>query len=243
MGPTVLAAVDRACRSRDSGYLAALAQAWSGAVPAATEVGFVHGDLTADNAIVRPKEGIAYVDYDTAYWPDAPSVPRLDPAAAYRHPRGITTSSRNMRTISPHLLIYMSLRILAVWPELAGGTRAAAIMRGAGLLFQPRDLAHPDGSPLFGKLRVVNDAQVQGLVGILREACLSDPDKIPTFAESLALAANVAGAPVFHSPTWSRVDGFRPCSPAPGIAARESTGRGTDRLRPSRSIRMSKGLA
>src|SRR4029078_4507322 len=34
MGPTIMAAVDRACRSQDTGYLAALAQTWRGAVSA-----------------------------------------------------------------------------------------------------------------------------------------------------------------------------------------------------------------
>jgi phosphotransferase family enzyme len=195
MGPTVMAAVDRACRSQDTGYLAALAQTWRGAVSAAGRVGFVHGDLTADNAIVRPKEGIAFVDYDTAYWLDAPSVPRLDPAVSYRHPRGITSRPGHADEFAA-LLIYVSLRVLAVWPELRAEHGQAATMRGAGLLFQPRDLSHPDGSQLFGKLRVVNDSQVQGLVGILREACLAHPDEIPTFAESLTLAANVAAAPI-----------------------------------------------
>jgi hypothetical protein len=230
MGPTVLAAVDRACRSKDTGSLSGLAQAWRVAVTAATEVGFVHGDLTADNAIVRPKEGIAYVDYDTAYWPEAPSVPRLDPAAAYRHPRGVSTRPEYADDFAA-LLIYTSLRILAVWPELRAEHGQPATMRGAGLLFQPRDLAQPDGSPLFGKLRVVNDAQVQGLVGILREACLSEPDNMPTFAESLTLAANVAGAPLFHSPHGSR--GGRVSSLLTSTAApvRESNGHGADRLR------------
>jgi hypothetical protein len=230
MGPTVLAAVDRACRSKDTGSLSALAQAWRVAVAAATEVGFVHGDLTADNGIVRPKEGIAYVDYDTAYWPDAPSVPVLDPAAAYRHPRGATTRPEYADDFAA-LLIYTSLRILAVWPELRTEHGQPATMRGAGLLFQARDLAQPDGSPLFGKLRVVNDAQVQGLVGILREACLSDPDNIPTFAESLTLAANVASAPVIqppHGPRSGRVSSLLSSTVSP---VREPAGRRIDRPR------------
>ena len=169
MGPTIMAAVDRACRSQDTGYLSALAQLWRGAVVTAGQIGFVHGDLTADNAIVRPKEGIAFVDYDTAYWPEAPSVPHLDPATAYRHPRGVTSRPEHADEFAA-LVMYVSLRILAIWPELRADHGQAAAMRGASLLFQPRDLAHPDGSQLFGKLRVVNDPQVQGLVGILREA-------------------------------------------------------------------------
>jgi hypothetical protein len=231
MGPTIMAAVDRACRSQDTGYLAALAQAWRGAVSAAGRVGFVHGDLTADNAIVRPKEGIAYVDYDSAYWPDAPSVPHLDPAASYRHPRGITSRPEHADEFAA-LLVYVSLRILAVWPELRADHGQAATMRGAGLLFQPRDLAHPDGSQLFGKLRVVNDSQVQGLVGILREACLAHPDEIPTFAESLTMAANVAAAPIAHPIHGQRSGRVSSLLSSTVTGGTETPGRGTDRPRP-----------
>jgi len=231
MGPTIMAAVDRACRSQDTGYLSALAQLWRGAVATAGQIGFVHGDLTADNAIVRPKEGIAFVDYDTAYWPEAPSVPHLDPAIAYRHPRGVTSRPEHADEFAA-LVMYVSLRILAIWPELRADHGQAATMRGAGLLFQPRDLAHPDGSQLFGKLRVVNDPQVQGLVGILREACLGHPDEIPTFAESLTLAANVAAAPLTHPIHGQRSGRVSSLLSSTITGTRETAGRGTDRLRP-----------
>ena len=226
MGPTMLAAVDRACRARDTTYLSALANAWSAAMAKSAEVGFVHGDLTADNAIVRPKEGIAFVDYDSAYWPGVPSLPSLDPALAYRHPRGLTTRREHADDFAA-LLVYASLRLLAVWPELRVEHGQPATVRGAGLVFQPRDLAHPDGSPLFGKLRVLNDPTALGLTSILREACLTDPDDIPSFRESLELAGNVAES----HPQASR--GSRMTSILAGAAnvVRETASKGTDRLR------------
>src|SRR4051812_18314813 len=46
MGPTLIAATDRACRGRDHQYLAALAQAWLTAMEAIHQVEFVHGNLT-----------------------------------------------------------------------------------------------------------------------------------------------------------------------------------------------------
>lgn len=190
MGPTLLAAVDRACRAQDMTYLVALANAWRDAVAASTAIGFIHGDLAADNAIVRPQEGIAFVDYDTAYWPDAPSIPDLDPTPAYRHPRGLT-SNPNRADDFAALIVFASLRILAVWPELRGENGQPATVKGAGLLFQPRDLINPDGSTLFGKLRVLDEPFVQGLVAIVREACLADPDHVPPFAKALELAGNI----------------------------------------------------
>lgn len=190
MGPTLLAAVDRACRSSDKPYLVALANAWRTAIESAGSIGFVHGDLAADNAIVRPQEGIAFIDYDTAWWPDAPSAPDLDPTPAYRHPRGATAVPERADDFAA-LLIFASLRILAVWPQLRGENGQPATVKGAGLLFQPRDLSNPDGSALFGKLRVIDEPLVQGLVAIVREACLANPDDVPPFATAIELAGNI----------------------------------------------------
>jgi hypothetical protein len=231
MGPTVLAAVDRACRAGDTAQLLALANAWSAAVAAAADVGFVHGDLAPDNAIVRPREGIAFVDYDSAYWPEAPSVPVLDSTPAYRHPRGYPQDPSRVDDFAA-LLIYVSLRITSVWPELRAEHGQPATVKGAGMLFQPRDLAYPDGSALFGKLRVLNDPEVRGLVSILREACLSEPDSIPTFREASALAANVVHGSFPHlaAPKSGRVTSLLASA---ATVVRETAGRGTDRLRAS----------
>ena len=212
MGPTLLAAVDRACRARDKTYLVALSNAWRTAVEAAETVGFVHGDLAPDNAIVRPQEGIAFIDYDTAYWPEAPSIPELDPTPAYRHPRGISSDPERADDFAA-LVIFASLRILAVWPELREENGQPATVKGAGLLFQPRDLSNPDGSLLFGKLRVLDEPFIQGLVAIVREACLADPDEAPSFGKALELAGKIRRGhdpimpaapdlPPAHHPTW-----------------------------------------
>jgi hypothetical protein len=227
MGPTVMAAVDRACKASDRGYLEALATSWTTAVMAASEVGFIHGDLSADNAIVRPKEGIAYVDYDTAWWPAAPSVPALDPAVAYRHAKGVPARIEQADDFAA-LVMYVSLRVLAAWPELRAQHGQPATVKGAGLLFQPRDLANPDGSPLFGKLRVLNDTEVLGLLSILRAACLADVDDVPTYAEALELAGNVATSHPLGSPSGGRVTSLLSSAAS---AVKGTANRGTDRLR------------
>ncbi len=231
MGPTILAAVDRACRANDGAYLKALANAWRLAIDASRQAGFVHGDLTADNAIVRPKEGIAFVDYDTAYWHGSPNVPALNQAPAYRHSGGSPQAPDRADDFAA-LLIYASLRVLAIWPGLRLEHGQPATVKSAGLLFQQRDLANPDGSALFGKMRVISDTAVLGLVSVLREAALGSPDDVPSFGEALDLAEHVAR--MNPNASIPRPKSKRAPSIVSNVAQseRESVKRTTDRLIP-----------
>ncbi|MCC6791093.1 MAG: hypothetical protein IT336_05385 [Thermomicrobiales bacterium] len=188
MGPTLLAAADRACRARDAHYLLALAQAWRSAMESLHAVQFVHGNLSGDNAMVRPREGIALVDYDTAYWPGAPLLKQIDARPGYRHPKGIPADP-DRRDDFAALVIYASLRLLAAWPELREEHGDPASRLGGTLLFSAQDLANPDGSALFGKVRVLDDPEVQALVASLREACRQKPDGGTPFIEVARAAA------------------------------------------------------
>src|SRR5690348_17480821 len=62
-GPTLIAAVDRSCRAGDVAALGALANAWSQMVGLLSAHGFVHGDLAADNAVVRTDGSLALIDF------------------------------------------------------------------------------------------------------------------------------------------------------------------------------------
>ncbi len=191
MGPTLSAATDRACRANDGPYLRALAEAWRAAALMLHEARFVHGNLTGDNAMVRPREGIAVVDYDTAWWSGAPSIPQLDPRPAYRHPRGVPTDPAQ-RDAFATLVIYTSLRVLAEWPDLRHEHGDPPSQLGGALLFSPKDLSNPDGSALFGKIRVIDEPAVQALAAQLREACRAKPAATPFLAEVIAAATAVA---------------------------------------------------
>ena len=191
MGPTLMAAIDRACQGNDQQYLLALAEAWRTAMLMCGEERFVHGDLTAHNAMVRPKEGIALVDYDRCWWPDSPSLPPAGARPGYRHPRGAPAEIERRDDFAA-LLIYASLRVLAAWPELRFEYGSAAIENDGVILFSAKDLANPDGSALFGKIRVIDDPVVQGLAGVLRETCKLRPEEIPTFREAIGAARNVS---------------------------------------------------
>ncbi|MGI8476890.1 MAG: hypothetical protein ACR2OO_11020 [Thermomicrobiales bacterium] len=191
MGPTLTAAMDRACRGGDQPYLLALAEAWRTAMGVLRAAGFAHGNLTGDNAMVRPREGIALVDYDTAHWPGAPDSSIPEPPPAFRHPRG-QVGSPERRDHFASFLIYASLRVLAAWPALRTEHGDPASEPGGALLFSAKDLANPDGSTLFGKIRVIDDAAVQALVSVLRETCQSRADDAPSFIEALSAATGVA---------------------------------------------------
>ncbi|HQY30789.1 MAG TPA: hypothetical protein PK691_05860, partial [Thermomicrobiales bacterium] len=231
MGPTILAAVDRACKANDTGYLTALAGSWRRAVLAAAEGGFVHGDLTPDNAILRPKEGVAFVDYDTAYWPGAPTAPDLKPSPAYAHAHHHVVAPEDGDNFSAYL-IYVSLRVLATWTALRAEHGQPATVKGAALLFQPRDLANPDGSPLFGKLRVIDDPVIRGLVGMLREFCLGDIGDMPGIVESLELANRLAEKQEQELPVLPRNRRMGSILSSAASMVRNTATRGTDRLRP-----------
>lgn len=191
MGPTLMAAVHRAAAARDGATLARHAEGWRAACIACAEIGFVHGDLHGDNVIVRQAQAMTFVDYDTALWPGAPSTPSPTSNPAYRHPRGATTDAVRRDEFAA-FVIYASLRILSRWPELRDDHGDPPQERGGALLFRPRDLASPDGSALFGKIRVLDDPFVQSLGGILRETCRGKPDETPSFVDALAMANNVA---------------------------------------------------
>lgn len=191
MGPTLLAAADRACRANDGQYLAALAQAWRTAMESLHAVQFVHGNLTGDNAMVRPREGIALVDYDTAYWPGAPPLKHLEARPGYRHPKG-SPAEPEQRDDFAALVIYTSLCVLAAWPELREEHGDPASRLGGTLLFSAQDLANPDGSAVFGKIRVLDDSEIQALVASLRELCRARPDHGTSFVEVARAAAAAA---------------------------------------------------
>ena len=184
MGATLIAATDRASRARDRQYLLALAHAWLAAMETLDQIQFVHGNLTGDNALVRPREGIALVDYDTAYWPGAPLVKYLESRPGYRHPKGVLADPERRDDFAA-LVVYTSLRILAVWPELRDEHGDPASQLGGTLLFSARDLANPDGSALFGKIRVIDDPEVQTLIASLRDTCRRRPEDCPPFLETV----------------------------------------------------------
>ncbi|MGH2531989.1 MAG: hypothetical protein ACRDJW_06735 [Thermomicrobiales bacterium] len=190
-GPTLIESVDRACRAGDSDLLEALADAWLAAVDDFEAAGFSHGNLTADNIMVRSDGRIVLVDYDTAFWPGSARPASTESTPGYRHPAGLTTGP-DRRDRYPALLIYASLRALAHWPDLREEYGDPPETAGGVLLFAPRDLADPHDSALFRTLRSIQDPPTRALIGILGEASHHRPGETPPLREAAAAAFNLA---------------------------------------------------
>ena len=173
-GPTLLQAVHRACLARNATVLGALATAFRDAVNDLREAGFRHGDLTADNIIIRSSGRLAFVDLDSAVWPGSPVGSTGRGTPGYRHPTG-NASSETARDAFSALTIYTSLRLLAAYPELRVRFGDAPDVAGGSLLFSAWDLADPVSSRLFAELERTEATRGPEL-DALRSVCLDAPD-------------------------------------------------------------------
>ena len=202
-GPTLIEAVDRAARQREHRVLHALANSWLRAVAANREVEFSHGSLTGQNVMIDLERGPVFVDYDTAWWPGAVSVSQQKPPPAYAHPRGVA-SAPERRDDFPALLIYLSLRALAIDPSLRDEFGDPPARIDGSLLFAAADLAAPGKSKLFEQLRTLDDEEFRALLGIFREACQSPVDAVPPIGDAwqaARAAVAAARAPVAPAPS------------------------------------------
>jgi hypothetical protein len=190
-GPTLIEAVDRASRQQEKRVLNALANSWLRAVAANRAVEFSHGSLTGQNVMVDLERGPVFVDYDTAWWPGAVSLSKAKPPAAYSHPRGVA-SAPERRDDFAALLIYTSLRALAIEPSLREAFGDPPARTDGALLFAPSDLASPTRSKLFDRLKQLPDDEFQAVLGILREACGSSVDAVPPIDDAWQAARAAA---------------------------------------------------
>ncbi len=184
-GRTLMQTVDRLCRERQSEPLALLADGWLTTVTSLEDARFVHGDLAADNLVVRPDGSIALVDLDTAWWPSH----AVDPASsggtpAYVHPRGAPTDPAR-RDRFPALAIWASLRILARHPELRERWGDQPDQYGGALLWTADDLRRPARAPLFATLDTIQegDEMLVPLLEVVRRAIHFPPDETPPLTE------------------------------------------------------------
>ncbi|HET9662487.1 MAG TPA: hypothetical protein VFP05_19320, partial [Thermomicrobiales bacterium] len=215
-GPTLIEAVDRAARQREHRVLNALANSWLRAVAANREVEFSHGSLTGQNVMVDLERGPVFVDYDTAWWPGAISISKQKPSATYSHPRGVA-SAPERRDDFAALLIYTSLRALAIDPTLRNDFGDPPARIDGSILFSASDLASPNKSKLFERLRGLGNDEFQSVLGILREACQSGVDAVPPIDDAWQAArAAVVEVRVDPEPV------VLPPLPTPPVAAEAS---------------------
>jgi hypothetical protein len=223
-GRTLLRAVDRLCREGQTEPLALLADAWLSTTTALEAHGFSHGDLAADNLMVRPDGTIALVDLDTAVWPlVSPPPGHASGTLAYAHPDGATRDPAR-RDRFPALLIWASLRILARQPELRQRWGDPPERYGGALLWSEDDLRRWRRSSLVAALDALEDAALAPLLEVVRRALRFPPDETPPLAEIADRLAPLgfpryAGARsraeargVAPEPSW-------PATPTPGAPA------------------------
>ena len=178
-GRTLREMVTRLCQEGDATHLALLADRWLETALALETAGFVHGDLSPENVMVRPDGTIAVVDLDSATWPGfhiAPDVAGSN--SALRHPHGPPRNPAD-RDRFPALMLWAALRILATQPSLLGGVPAE------GLLFSNADVRRPSASPLFSRLEDA-ESSLHLLLEVVRRAIRFAPEELPPLAEIAA---------------------------------------------------------
>lgn len=175
-GPTLIAAADRAARAGKSHILKALAGAVRDAVNETRKVGFIHGDITAQNLIVGTTGQIAFVDLDSAAWPGSPLGVVGSGTSGYRHPAGGAPSET--RDGFALLVLYASLMALASKPEcrLEWGDPVAS--NDAALLLSDWDLGSPEASDVFRTAMRSGNAELVGIFTALKRVLNDGPMSI-----------------------------------------------------------------
>jgi hypothetical protein len=144
------------------------------------------------------------------------SISKQKPSATYSHPRGVA-SAPERRDDFAALLIYTSLRALAIDPTLRNDFGDPPARIDGSILFSASDLASPNKSKLFERLRGLGNDEFQSVLGILREACQSGVDAVPPIDDAWQAArAAVVEVRVDPEPV------VLPPLPTPPVAAEAS---------------------
>ena len=150
-GPTLLSAIDRAARAGNADVIGALAtglvQMWNDLEP----IGFIHGDLTAQNVMVRTDGQVVLVDLDSATWTGAPFGPGPGGHAGYTVKQFEEDAIE--RDSFAMLVMQASLRAIADNPGLRARFGDAPHRPDGTLLFSAYDLQDPHRSLALAEAR------------------------------------------------------------------------------------------
>jgi len=182
-GPTLLQGVDRAAGAGNVQVIRALSAAVTQLWNDLQSMEFIHGDLTAQNLVVRANGQLACVDFDTASWSDAPLGPSGDGSPGYLHP----TLSRDasLRDAFATLVMLVSMAVLADAPGLRSAYGDPASTFDGTILFSPWDLADPSASRTFADAHARATTPTRALLEGLREACTGEAAEILAACELL----------------------------------------------------------
>jgi hypothetical protein len=164
----------------ESEVLQRLAAKWRGLVSSLHGAFMAHGDLQHGNVIVDSSQEMHLVDYDAMFISTLSGKESLEIGHPnYQHPRrskiNFDTSVDNFAA----LVIYLSLRALAVDPGLWE--------RGAvdKLILTSDDYRNPKQSQCFRRLEISPDADVARLALVLEGCCSGSPSKVPYLEDHL----------------------------------------------------------
>ena len=162
--------------------LAKLAAQWRGMVNSLHGSRLAHGDLQHGNVLVTSKGTARLVDYDAMYVPALNGTNCAELGHAnYQHPqRQANHYDHNLDNFAA-LVIYVSLRALAVEPELWDKYNT-----GENLIFSSSDFKAPSQSALFSQLWGSQDAEVRALSVQLAAWCCGPIAQIGNFETVLS---------------------------------------------------------
>lgn len=153
----------------DKGALTTLAATWRSLVLKLQQAEFAHGDLQHGNVMIDSKSQLRLIDLDSVWIPAlAGSPPSEVGHPNYQHPARQTSAhwGRWVDTFSA-LVIYISLRALAVQPSLWG-----QLNDDDNLIFRARDFLGPLDTPVWKKLSQLGNAEIDKLCEIFKKCCL-----------------------------------------------------------------------
>ena len=186
-----------------------LAAQWRGIVNSLYGSRLAHGDLQHGNVLVTSKGQIRLVDYDAMYVPALHGTNCAELGHAnYQHPQRTGANYDHHLDNFSALVIYTSLRALAVEPDLW-----QEFHTGENLIFSAADFKNPSHSDVFQRLRsAVPTPEVQAYAAELEKWCCGTFAQIGNF-ESVLSAPRPAAPP--NTPVPSSPPPTKPASQAP----------------------------
>lgn len=200
----------------DSDRVRALAETWRDVMDRLDALGLAHGDLAADNCVVRDESDITLIDYDSCYitgLADADSGEAGHPE--FQHPSRRSYYGPNMDAF-PALVIYLSLRAIAADPALLHEYGS-----NYNLVFTADDFVHSPGreesEAKWRRLRNSPDPLVRALTGVLADMCVAPIENLPRLSQAykqvtaggeadadLDWLTDPVGADESYSEAWSK---------------------------------------
>lgn len=160
-----------------SDVLLKLAADWRTLVKNVKHHRLAHGDFQHGNIMVTPQAEYRLVDYDGMYAPvfgrgRAPELGHIN----FQHPRRTSEFYDETLDNFSALVVYLSLRALAVEPELW-----KKFYTGDNLIFVSADFKNPLQAAVFQQLKLNKDVAVQQLAALVEKSCIGPVECVPDF--------------------------------------------------------------